>query len=97
MRLTFTILASLSLAACAGDMATRATTSLAIACGSVGQALASLAPYRASLPENKVAVIEGIRQSTEPACAPGSSLDPVAATSFVEGAAAQLNSILETL
>lgn len=82
--------------ACAGDPATRATTSLALACGSIGKINLQLAPMitNRTLSDSQVKVVVGIRDATAPFCDPKSSVDPVKVIGFVEASLGQLQAIL---
>ena len=88
---------ALLLAACAGDAPTRATAGLAIACDSIGTMLTELAPMRAAgeLSDSQIQRITGIRDATEPYCAPDSIVDPAAVVAFVQTSAGQLRFIFE--
>lgn len=95
-RLLLAVATVLLVAACAGTAPTRATVALGIACDSIATSLDQLAPLRSAgrLSAVEVAVVTRVRDTTAPACAKDSLLDPVAAVAMVETSAAQLRTII---
>lgn len=83
------------LAACAGDVQTRATSSLAIACDSVASVLDQLAPRRVSgaLSADTVIKISNTKAVTDKVCLPDSPFDPATAASIVQNAITILKGI----
>lgn len=86
---------ALLLSACAGDVQTRATSSLGIACDSVASVLDQLAPRRAAgqLSTDAVIKISNTKAVTDKVCLPNSPFDPATAASIVQNAITILKGI----
>jgi hypothetical protein len=87
----------LVLGACAGDAQTRAVAGLAIACETFRTAVEQATPYVAdgSLSDANVARIVAARQIADPACAPGSTVDPAQYVGIVQGLTDQIAAIVK--
>ncbi len=88
-------LAALALTGCAGDAATRATTSLAVACDVYSGVLSELTPMRVSgrLSAATVARVDAVNVQVVPLCGVGSIVDPAAGVRAVNGAIASIRTI----
>lgn len=93
------IVAALALSACAGNLQTRSTAALAIACDTYASVLDQLTPHRAAgkLSPETVKRVSAANVSVAPACAKGSVIDPAEAIAIVERAIALLKTVREGL
>lgn len=93
------IVAALALSACAGNLQTRSTVSLAIACDTYASVLDQLTPMRreGKLSPEVVKRVSDANARVAPACDKGSVLDPAYAIDIVERAIALLKTVREGL
>jgi hypothetical protein len=90
---------ALALGACSGNLQTRSTVSLAIACDTYATALDQLTPHRAAgkLSASLVSRVDAANRVVSPACAKGSIINPAEAIDTVERGIALLKAVREAL
>lgn len=93
------LIAALALGACAGNLQTRGTVSLAIACDTYATVLDQITPHRAAgkLSAATVKRVSDANARVAPACDKGSIIEPAEAIATVERAIALLKAVKEAL
>ena len=84
---------ALTLSACAGTNATRATNALGIVCNAYATALDKLADRKKGLTVAMVEKVNTANRVVDPVCKPGSPFDPAAGVTIVENAIAIIEGI----
>ena len=92
------LVALVSLAACAGDTATRATNALGIACQTHAEALRQLTPKKAELSKSAVDIVDKSVALVRPVCSKeGSVIDPSTAVAIVESGIKLIENVKDKL